>query len=94
VSNVVHKEVVVDILTSTASKRKSQHLSDDYGGRAWTGCEYLEPTGERWPLHGKQEYTHVPAFLKWYTPPYAYRTHLLPTVLDAELRHTMHNEHA
>lgn len=32
----------------------ARHLSDSYGDRAWTVCEYAEPTGERWPLHGKR----------------------------------------
>jgi hypothetical protein len=32
----------------------AQHLSDNYGDRAWTVCEYMEPTGERWPLYGSR----------------------------------------
>lgn len=32
----------------------ARHLSDNYGDRAWTVCEYMEPTGERWPLYGKR----------------------------------------
>ncbi len=32
----------------------AQHLADNYGDRAWTVCEYMEATGERWPLYGNR----------------------------------------
>ncbi|KAG8800779.1 mitochondrial glycerol-3-phosphate dehydrogenase [Serendipita sp. 399] len=32
----------------------AQHLSDSYGDRAWSVCEYAEPTGLRWPHYGKR----------------------------------------
>lgn len=32
----------------------AKHLSDNYGDRAWTVCSLEEPTGERWPVHGRR----------------------------------------
>ncbi len=32
----------------------ARHLSDTYGDRAWSVCSIAEPTGQRWPVHGKR----------------------------------------
>jgi glycerol-3-phosphate dehydrogenase len=76
----------------------AQHLSDNYGDRAWTVCEYMEPTGERWPLYGKRLSPQYPC------KPFQLHTLLsnvfpeipqpLPLVLDAEVRYAVHNEYA
>ena len=32
----------------------AKHLSHSYGDRAWSVCAIAEPTGQRWPVHGKR----------------------------------------
>lgn len=32
----------------------AKHLADTYGDRAWAVCAMGEPTGLRWPVHGKR----------------------------------------
>ncbi|MBW0479876.1 hypothetical protein O181_019591 [Austropuccinia psidii MF-1] len=32
----------------------AKHLTDNYGDRAWSVCSLAEPTGIRWPVHGKR----------------------------------------
>ncbi|PWN45379.1 DAO-domain-containing protein [Ceraceosorus guamensis] len=32
----------------------AKHLSATYGDRAWSVCSIAEPTGRRWPVHGKR----------------------------------------
>jgi glycerol-3-phosphate dehydrogenase len=32
----------------------AKHLSATYGDRAWSVCSIAEPTGQRWPVHGKR----------------------------------------
>jgi len=75
----------------------AQHLSDNYGDRAWTVCEYMEPTGERWPLYGNRLNPVLPCKLFSGISPIIYLPEIprpdLP-VLDAEIRYAVHNEYA
>ena len=74
----------------------AQHLSDNYGDRAWTVCEYMEATGERWPLYGKRLDPAYPCKLSsgiLYNPLTCDSTSPTP-VLDAEVRYAVHNEYA
>ena len=74
----------------------AQHLSDNHGDRAWTVCEYMEPTGGRWPLYGDRlrPIYHVclpyGVLYRWLT-----RTRTIRTpVLNEEVRYAVHNEYA
>ena len=75
----------------------AQHLSDNYGDRAWAVCEYMEPTGERWPLYGKRLNPMYPC--KPISGIHSRIVHLhenlqpQPPVLDAEVRYAVHNEY-
>jgi glycerol-3-phosphate dehydrogenase len=41
------QEVIITPLEQYGPETEvAQHLSDNYGDRAWTVCEYMEPTGE------------------------------------------------
>ncbi|KAG8844745.1 mitochondrial glycerol-3-phosphate dehydrogenase [Serendipita sp. 411] len=46
----------------------AQHLSDNYGDRAWAVCGYAEPTGLRWPHYGKRlsrSYPYIEAEVRY-----------------------------
>ncbi|KAJ7684515.1 FAD dependent oxidoreductase-domain-containing protein [Mycena polygramma] len=64
----------------------AQHLSDDYGDRAWTVCSLAEPTGNTWPLHGKRispSYPYIEAEVR-----YAVRHEYALTPIDVLARRT------
>ncbi|KAJ3508436.1 hypothetical protein NLJ89_g5753 [Agrocybe chaxingu] len=64
----------------------AKHLSDNYGDRAWTVCSLAEPTGERWPLHGKRlisSYPFIDAEVR-----YAVRHEYALTAIDVLARRT------
>ncbi|KAF9054868.1 FAD dependent oxidoreductase-domain-containing protein [Panaeolus papilionaceus] len=64
----------------------AQHLSENYGDRAWTVCSLAKPTGERWPLHGKRlvpQYPIIDAEVR-----YAVRNEYAQTAIDVIARRT------
>lgn len=64
----------------------ARHLSNTYGDRAWSVCSIAEPTGQRWPVHGKridQLYPYIEAEIR-----YACRSEYAATAQDFIARRT------
>jgi len=58
----------------------ARHLAATYGDRAWSVCSIAEPTGRRWPVHGKRIdplYPYIEAEVR-----YACRSEYAATVAD------------
>ena len=64
----------------------AKHLSHSYGDRAWSVCAIAEPTGQRWPVHGKRIdplYPYIEAEIR-----YACRSEYALTAQDFIARRT------
>ncbi|KAN0063230.1 mitochondrial glycerol-3-phosphate dehydrogenase [Thecaphora frezii] len=64
----------------------AKHLSNTYGDRAWSVCSIAEPTGQRWPIHGKRIdplYPYIEAEIR-----YACRSEYAATAQDFIARRT------
>lgn len=64
----------------------AKHLTDTYGDRAWAVCSMAEPTGLRWPVHGKRldpVYPYIEAEVTW-----ACRREYAATAVDVIARRT------
>ncbi|KAK0559569.1 mitochondrial glycerol-3-phosphate dehydrogenase [Tilletia horrida] len=58
----------------------ARHLASTYGDRAWSVCSMAEPTGERWPIHGRRldsQYPYIEAEVR-----YACRSEYAATAVD------------
>jgi len=58
----------------------ARHLAATYGDRAWSVCSMAEPTGERWPIHGRRldsQYPYLEAEVR-----YACRSEYAATAVD------------
>ncbi|KAH7102531.1 DAO-domain-containing protein [Auriculariales sp. MPI-PUGE-AT-0066] len=64
----------------------AQHLSRNYGDRAWTLLDLAEPTGVRWPLHGIR-LSHLYPFIEGEVR-YAVRHEYAQTAVDVLARRT------
>lgn len=64
----------------------AKHLSATYGDRAWSVCSIAEPTGKRWPVHGRrldELYPYIEAEVR-----YACRSEYAATTPDFIARRT------
>jgi glycerol-3-phosphate dehydrogenase len=46
----------------------AEHLCKTYGDQAWTVCALAEPTGQRWPIHGRRldpSYPYIDAEVRY-----------------------------
>lgn len=62
------------------------HLAETYGDRAWAVCSMDEPTGLRWPVHGRRlnpVYPYIEAEVRW-----AVRREYAATAVDIIARRT------
>ncbi|KAI9621698.1 hypothetical protein KEM48_007627 [Puccinia striiformis f. sp. tritici PST-130] len=50
-----HKTLYIKLIQDFGLESEvAKHLTDNYGDRAWSVCSLAEPTGNRWPVHGKR----------------------------------------
>ncbi|KAH9810888.1 glycerol-3-phosphate dehydrogenase [Melampsora americana] len=50
-----HKTLYIKLIQDFGLESEvAKHLTDNYGDRAWSVCALAEPTGNRWPVHGKR----------------------------------------
>lgn len=64
----------------------AKHLMDTYGDRAWAVCAMAEPTGQRWPVHGRrldESYPYLEEEVK-----YAVKNEYAQTATDVIARRT------
>lgn len=82
-----HKTLYIKLIQDFGLESEvAKHLTDNYGDRAWSVCSLAEPTGNRWPVHGKRldpSYPYLEEEVR-----YAVRSEYAVTPVDVIARRT------
>ncbi|CAH7676450.1 glycerol-3-phosphate dehydrogenase [Phakopsora pachyrhizi] len=82
-----HKTLYIKLIQDFGLESEvAKHLTDNYGDRAWSVCSLTQPTGNRWPVHGRrldQSYPYLEEEVR-----YSVRNEYAVTPIDVIARRT------